>query len=167
MKKLPLLIFCLILFFSGCAYADKKPVDKFKADFSANCNDIVLKGKIYSGSNGIMTLSLKSPEALSGYIYEYKNDKLSISYDNMNIKSETGYLPESDFSKILFNVLKSIKNEENYRLNDNYNSILEYKGRCVSGKFILKTDVKSGFIKEISLKENKLTVKLNNHRQIK
>lgn len=162
MKKLPLLFFCVIIILCGCGNADKPPADRFKADFKAVYKDIKLSGKLYSASNNALVVKLSSPDSLNGYVYNYKNDKLSISYKNMNIKSKYNYLPDTDFSKSVYNVLRSLKKENNCKVINSYNSILEYKGRCDSGDYTISAEKGSGIIKNISIKENKLNIKIIN-----
>lgn len=161
MRKLPLLFFCVIILLSGCSVVSKPPVDKFKADFSASYKDVKLRGKIYSPSNSALTVTLISPDSMRGYVYKYERDKLSLSYDNMNIKSSVNYLPESDFTKSVYNVIKSLKKENNLKNVNSYNSFTEYKGSCESGVYTIKAESSSGIIRNISLKENKLNIKLS------
>lgn len=159
MKKLTLLIFCLAVFFSGCSASVKPPEDNFTAKFSASINGIKLKGSINSVSNNTMTIKITSPKALKGYTYSYKSGRLTLTYKSLELNAEDGYLPKSDFSKMLYNVIKSLKKEDNCVLESSYNFSAEYKGNCDSGKYTLVTDKSSGLIKEISLKENKFTFK--------
>ena len=166
MRKLPLLFFCVIFLLSGCTGSNKPPSDKFKADFKASYKDVKLSGKIYSASNSALTITLLSPEPMKGYVYKYERDKLSLTFNNMNIKSSVDYLPDSDFTKSVYNIIKSIKKENNLKAVNNYNSLTEYKGKCGSGIYILKTESSSGLIKQISLKENKLSIKLSNVKEI-
>lgn len=160
MKKLPLLFFCVIFIFCGCETAPKPPCDKFSSKFTAKYNGERLSGEICSSSNSTLTLSLSSPEALKGCTYFYKGDKLRLTYKNFKLKAEPGYFGEKDFSLIVFNVIKSLKNEENYTLEGVYNSNSEYKGSCGSGKYRITCDKATGLIKQISLKENKCIIKL-------
>ena len=166
MRKLPLLFFCVIILLSGCSAVSEPPADKFKADFSASYKGVKLKGKIYSPSNSALTVTLISPKPMRGYVYKYERDKLSLSYDNMNIKSSVNYLPESDFTKSVYNVIKSLKKENNLKTVNSYNSYTEYKGGCESGVYTIKAENSSGFIKNISLKENKIEIKLFNTKAI-
>jgi hypothetical protein len=159
MKKLPLLFFCLILALSGCT-APSAPVDSFKAKFKAKSNGVTLKGKIYSSSNNTVTIKISYPDALSGYVYSFKNNKLNLSYNNLYLKSESEYLPEGDFSRTVYNVLRSLKKEDNIKVDKSYNSLTEYKGSCESGKYALVCD-NLGKIKEISLKENNFNIKFS------
>ncbi len=161
MKKLPLLIFLFIFIFCGCTTVYKYPADKFSADFSAKYNSVNIRGKIISSSNKSMIIKIISPETMNGYSYEYKDNALSIKYKNYIIKTEPDYLPDTDFSKILFNTVKSIKKEDNLKLYNNYNSNLEYKGACESGEYTIISDKNSGYIKQISLKENKFKAIFN------
>lgn len=165
MKKLPLLFLCVIILLGGCKSEAAFPLDKFKGNFTAYEKDVKIKGEIISDSNNYMVLKVSSPKSMKGYTYSYKDDKLKINYSNMNIASETDYLPESAFSQVIFNVIKSLKKEENCVLTGSYNSFSEYKGNCDSGEYRIKSDINRGFIKEISLKEIK--IKFNNISEIK
>lgn len=159
MKKLPLLFLCFIFIFGGCKSKPAFPQDRFKGNFSAVEKGAEIKGEIVSNSNNSMLIKVTSPKVMKGYTYRYKDDKLTISYENMNILSESDYLPSSAFPQIVFNVIRSLKKEDNCVLKGSYNSFAEYKGNCDSGEFTIKSEINSGFIKEISLKEIKINFK--------
>lgn len=165
MKKLPLLIFCLIILLCSCSVISKPPADKFKSDFTCKNNGMILKGKIYSYSNNMLTIKLSSPSSMNGYIYRYKNDKFTLSYKNLLITSDTSYLPENDFSRTVFKIIQSLKKENNLVKSDDYNSLTEYNGSCDSGEYKLICG-NSGVIKEISLKENKFNIKFTSPKSI-
>lgn len=165
MRKLPLLFLCFILLLSGCKSNLSFPLDRFKGNFTAIKKDVKIKGEIISDSNNYMLLKVSSPESMKGCTYIYKDDKLSISFDNMNIDCDSDYLPDTAFSRVIFNVIRSLKKEDNCVLQGSYNSIIEYKGNCDSGEYLIKSEKSSGNIKEISLKEIK--IRFNNINEIK
>lgn len=158
MKKLPLLIFLLVIILCGCTVIYDTPKDRFGAYFTAEHNNIKIKGEIISSSNNRMILKFTYPKTMDGYLYEYKNDVLNIKYKNYIIKTEPSFLPDSDFSKTVFNTLKSLKNGKNLRLSDGYYSELEYKGSCESGDYTIISDKDNNYINKISFKENKTEI---------
>ncbi len=161
MRKIPLLFFCVILILSGCSQSVKYPTDKFKGSYAFTGSGYKIKGDIYSVSNNLMTISVKSPSSMKGYRFKYKNDKLSISYNNMKLKSDREYLPKEAFSQVIFNVIRSLKKDDNCTLQGEYNSFAEYKGSCDSGEYTLKASKNSGLIRQISLKEYSIHFKIS------
>lgn len=159
MKKLPLLFLCFVLLLSGCESSPTFPCDRFKGNFTAIKKDVKIKGEIISDSNNCMLIKVNEPESMKGCTYSYKDDKLSINYDNMKIDCDSDYLPDTAFAQVVFNVIKSLKKEDNCVLQGSYNSFTEYKGSCNSGEYLIKSDKDNGYIKEISLKEIKIKFK--------
>lgn len=167
MKKLPLLFLCVIFLFTGCGKNPAEPVDKFSGNISAEYNGVKIKAEITSCSNNTLNLKITAPKAMKGYKYRFKDDELTLTFKNMKLESDKDYLYKRDFSVITYNILKSIKKEDNLVLRGAYNSFTEYKGGCESGDFILKSDTESGIIKEFSIKELNYKAEFNKLKPIK
>ncbi len=167
MKKLPLLFFCVFFMFAGCGSTAAKPVDKFSGEICSVYNGVKIKAEINSISNNSLNLKITSPKSLRGYNYSFKNDKLLLTYKNLKLESSKSYLNKRDFSVIIYNIISSIKKEDNLVLQGSYNSFSEYKGECESGDYTLKSDMRTGLIKEVSIKELKFKIILKNLKEIK
>lgn len=154
LKIIPIFILCLTL--CSCS---KKPAE-IKKDFSAtiDCdyNGTKLKAEINAEKHNDLVIKMLEPRGVEGYAYTYKGGRLNINYNELNIDSADDYLPSSSFAEAIYNVLKSV-NSEKAVLNGSYNSLAEYKGKCDSGNYILKTDINTGYISELEIKEIKLT----------
>ena len=154
LKIIPIFILCLTL--CSCS---KKPAE-IKKDFSStiDCdyNGTKLKAEISAEKHNDLVIKMLEPRGVEDYAYTYKGGRLNINYNDLNIDSADDYLPSSSFAEAIYNVLKSV-NSEKAVLNGSYNSLAEYKGKCDSGNYILKTDINTGYISELEIKEIKLT----------
>lgn len=166
MKKIPLLFFCVIFLFCGCSREPEPPEKSFSSKISASLNGIKIKADITSNSSDFITVKLKSPKCLNGYTYSYKDGNFKISYKNFRIKANGNYIPNTSFPQIIYNVIRSMKIEDNCVYQGKYNSLAKFRGRCDSGKYTLTTDFSTGLIKEISIKENKFDAKFTNTKPI-
>ncbi len=151
MKKIPLLFFCVIFLFSSCSSQPAPIARNFTANVTATCNRVKIRAKVTAEEHNLLTVNMYSPNALRGYTYTYKDGKLNLSSGNMNIDADENYLPPTAFVQVIYNVLSTIGQEDNCTVNGIYNSSVEYKGSCASGKYTLRSNFSTGAIESIKI----------------
>ncbi len=153
-RRLALIAVSLILL-SSCSQKPAEPVLDFSGVVKASCTDLSFTADIVSNSHDILRVKLKSPEALSGYTYLFKNGIVLMKKDNLRMKAEYGYIPKSSSLCEIYEVLSSVKRGEIELFNSD-NSFSEFKGSCDAGEFVLTAETNTGAIRKIDVKGSKL-----------
>lgn len=165
MKKITLLFsFVLIFIFTSCKNQPAPIVRNFSATFTAQCNGVEVTGKFVVNKNKVTSIKVTSPDAMKGYLYYYKNDNLTIEYEEMKVVTQPDYLPKTALPSILYNIFSSLSKENNCYLyqSDEYYAV--YKGNCDSGKYIIKTQYSMGTITEITIDNIAFSVRFRDIR---
>ena len=100
-------------------------------------------------SSSVESITVKSPENISGMTFRYSDGKFTLSYGTLICKSENLLLPESSFPYKTSAVLKKLRKNKNtitFSLNENG----EYTYKDEVSDFTVKAD-KNGVLKEIIL----------------
>lgn len=161
MKKILFLLLSFIFILSSCSPEPAAVQRCFTANVSAKCSFAELRGELSVAENDVLTLKITSPESLKGFTYKYKNGKLKISLENLNIRSEKAYLPDNALPSVLYNVISSIGRKDNCTLAGADGEVATYAGKSDSGEYKLTADFKTGRIKKIIVEELSFTAKFN------
>ena len=84
----------------------------------------------------------------------------------MIVDAEEGYLPDSAFPAVIYNVLKSLNKENNCYLSSSDNAFAVYKGKSDSGDFILTAEFTTGAVKKIEVESIGFTAEFSNIKLI-
>lgn len=161
MKKTGMVLLSFFIFlFSGCS-AQTPPA--LQLDFTASVlirqEDSLSQRQSYqaqliSTTNGLISLRIKSTDALNNLTYKW-DDKLTLSSNDMYLQTETDYLPSFSFAQAIYNVLTDLPTSGEFAEFADNEAV--FCGLCKSGEYTVKTD-KNGYIQNISIEELKLSV---------
>lgn len=149
MKRI-ILILPILIIMSACSFSPAKLQTEFNACVESEYNEVKIKADIKS-QNHKLQIEMKKPDNLDGYIYIYNNSRLTVKYKELELESESEYLPKNAFTNILYYVLSSIKKGDVTFSGENGEKA-EYNGKCKSGNFVIHSDYNSGYISDIELK---------------
>ena len=166
MKKLSLLFLFVLLFLTSCSSSPAPIARSFSAQVSATSGTVDIKGKITANKENLFVAQVYSPNTMKGYTYTYKNSKLRMEYKGMIVDAEEGYLPDSAFPAVIYNVLKSLNKENNCYLSSSDNALAVYKGKSDSGDFILTAEFTTGAVKKIEVESIGFTAEFSNIKLI-
>ena len=100
-------------------------------------------------SSSVESITVKSPENISGMTFRHSDGKFTLSYGTLICKSEELLLPENSFPYKTSAVLKKLrKNKDTITLSPDENGGYTYKDNA--SDFTVRTD-KNGVLKEIIL----------------
>ena len=165
-KKLSLLFLFVLLFLTSCSSSPAPIARSFSAQVSATSGTVDIKGKITANKENLFVAQVYSPNTMKGYTYTYKNSKLRMEYKGMIVDAEEGYLPDSAFPAVIYNVLKSLNKENNCYLSSSDNALAVYKGKSDSGDFILTAEFTTGAVKKIEVESIGFTAEFSNIKLI-
>lgn len=112
------ILFCFTLFLfllTGCT--DKFPIKFFSppeisTEFNSKAEitygELTVNCDVSNMKQGITSVSVNKPENLSGLAYKWVNSNLTVSYKELSIQTEDGFLPQKNFAQIFYNILKLI-----------------------------------------------------------
>lgn len=149
MKKL-LAVIPIILILTSCALSPAEIQKNFKAEVFCDYNGVNIEADAEC-QNHSLKIEIKSPENLKGYIYDYKNSKLSVKYKELELDCDTEYLPKNAFSNVLYYTLNSLDKESTSFCGE-YKDKARYKGKCEAGNFTIDCDYNTGYISDIEIK---------------
>lgn len=133
--------FLLILLFSGCQ-TESEPADivtDFSAKFTSSYRDVEYSGSISANRQGVVYISISSPEELDGLFFEYKNGELEMSRENLICSADEAYLPQKSFPSLVKSVLDGIS-QGRASLSSKSDSICTYNLNTDSGNCVITTD---------------------------
>lgn len=155
-----ILLSFFIFIFGGCsAKTPPEPQMDFTASVHISYGDSLSRRSTYqaqltSTSQGMIVLRLLSDDVLNNLQYKWE-DKLTLSYGDMHLKTETNYLPQFSFPQGIYNVLFALPRTGEFEGFDEDSAI--FSGVTPSGGYKVKTD-RNGAIEEISIEELSLVV---------
>lgn len=161
MKKLLSLNLCVFFILLLCSCQEPQPhapaVD-FSAEITVAVGGVQISGGFSNTRQGVMTISVTSPDSLSGVKYGYKDGKLELSLDGLVCRTTSVYLPAQSFANRIFDCMTLLKNEESYT----YNSRKENNAVFKAGEYAVYTDFETGLISKIETEE--MTAEFSNQQ---
>lgn len=161
MKKISVLFIVLIavLNFCSCSASVKIP------DVVTNINNsaVVEYGStkyechITRLTDDVVSISINSPESLSGLTFRRADGKYSVSYDELLCKTDNVFLPEVAFPTVIIDILSVADKQENLLYKSSENDFVTFSGNTETGTFNLVTD-NDGNISEITQESSNLKV---------
>lgn len=156
-----LVIFMMFVFF-GCSQAQtqlQSISSDFSADFIAQFKNDTYTGRVSCTRQGLITITVKTPETLSGLSVKYNNSQLQLCEDNLVCSADEAYLPETSFPSILKSVLDAVRNGR-YTLvgtddNESTYSLLTDAGSCM-----MKTE--ENYLKAVSVNDTEFNIEFDN-----
>lgn len=159
MKKL-MAVIPIILIMTSCALSPAEIQKEFKAKVFCKYNGVNIKADVES-QNHFLKIKIKSPESLNGYIYNYRNSKLTVKYKELELECNTDYFPKNAFANVLYYVLNSA-NKDELNFCGEYRGKARHKGKCEAGNFTIDSDYNTGYISNLELKDLDFTASLKN-----
>lgn len=163
-------ITCIVLpviFLYGCNtkanYSKQRPILNFTSDIDIVLDDMKISGNIVKSSEGFIKIDIISPENLSGLKIEHSNNENSITKNDLTYKSCDIILPSSSIIETIVNIFDYITSNPDEGPSYQNAEEMCFIGKTDSGKFELKADRKTGFIKQIKM-EGKTTVNFSNQK---
>lgn len=112
-------------------------------------------------TDGVSSISINSPENLSGLTFRRADGKFSISYGELLCKTDSVFLPENSFPTIIMNILSVANNQTNLIYQSTEDGVVTFTGNSDTGEFQITTDT-DGNIAEISQETEGLKVSMIN-----
>lgn len=132
------LIFLCAILLPSCSREPPMLSENISADISVSKDGEVLGGCSVSGSSDILCITLLSPENAAGISYTYEDEKLTVTYQELQCITDAGYLPDSSDVSVLYDGLKSLKSaqytESSADGTDHYTSQTEHDRFRISAK---------------------------------
>lgn len=146
-----------VIFLSACGENtttnDEYPMLDFKSNVDIKSDEIQMNANITRDKSGFTTLEVISPETIKGLTFDHSSTENSISKDGLSYKTDVMVLPSSSIVVSIMDALdcmSEIKDEKPFYKDKNE---MAFIGKIDGGKFELKADRKTGFIKEIKIGE--------------
>ena len=99
-------------------------------------------------TDGVVSISINSPENLSCLTFRRADGKFSVSYGELLCKTDSVLLPETSFPTMIINILSVTNNQENLIYQSAENGLVTFTGNSDTGEFRIITDT-DGNITEI------------------
>ena len=112
------------------------------------------QARLTAVSQGAMVLKVQSNDVTGNLQYTFE-DKLTLSFGDMHLVTETDYLPKNSSPQAIYNVLFDLPRAGEFVRFEDDEAV--FRGITPSGEYTVKTD-EDGRIEEISIKEINLTV---------
>lgn len=140
------------------------PIFYFESKFCLSNQGVLVEGNLNVEKDNSIKLEITSPSQIKGLTFLKSNGETSVSFKGLSLKSCDTIFPESSFIVSVFDILNGIKSKNNYNLISKDNSVSSFAGKYNSLDFELKIENGSGFIKEIKLPKENLTLNLSEHK---
>lgn len=172
MKKLFSLILCVFFLcvigfsFTSCGEIQPQlPVTDFSSDISINTNNTKIKGSFSNNRQGVMTLTVNSPENINGMKYEYKDELLTIKFEGITTETVLNNLPQENFINLLYDCMFNLNNEENLNLNSFDEQSAVYSVKSDENTYKVYTVTDTGIITKIEC--DAMQAEFSNQEQFK
>lgn len=160
LKTLCVLFLLPVLFLSSCSnetpQQSARIITDFSADFEASYRDMSLGGSISNAGQGRMSISLDSPETLSGLNITCKNSEVVISRESLECSADEAYLPDCGFSSLLREILLGASSGRCALISQNESS-LTYSLGTTQGECTLTYD-REGNITSAEIEKQKFKI---------
>lgn len=160
MKRILLLLSFFLFVLFGCeARTPPEPVVEFSSQATICVKDSLsgnfqLQGKVTCTAQGVLVITVTSPEELKGLCYKWV-DGFEMIYNDLHLKTESDYLPDFSFPQVLHDVMGELIKGAQCCEYDGNTAIFEGESSC--GEYRVVTD-KRGYIQNISVKEISLAI---------
>lgn len=156
----------VILLMSACTTQEADPAitTKFTADFTADYNDMTVKGSVTSGGFGALSISITYPQTLSGLNINYKNSEVQLSREQIVCTADEAFIPQNGFPSMISAALNEIAYNRMNFVSQN-ESELTYEFKISIGGCTADFD-KDGLIRKISVPSAKLYAEFSNVKAI-
>ena len=144
----------LAVLFCGCDKQARKGAVKtdFTAAFEGEYRGLSVKGEVTSSRQGFLSLSLQSPETLSGARFCYQDKALSFGQSGFSASADEAVLPCDSFPSLLHEVFRAAASGS-YRQEDG-----AYRLSVNSGACTLTTD-REGYPKALAAPQCSCTLR--------
>lgn len=158
MKRLFSLILCVFFIciivtgFTSCSEAETQPqlpVTDFGGEICVNTNNTQIKGSFSNNRQGVMTLTVNSPDSIKGMKYEYKDELLTINFEGIITETVLGNLPQDNFVRLLYDCMFNLNNEENIKLSSFDEQSAVYNVKSSENTYKVYTITDTGIIVKI------------------
>lgn len=129
-------LFIMLAALCGCEKPGENKsavVTDFTADFTAEFNSMNIGGKITVNRQGMLNLSINSPEELNGIEIRYKGSELNLGREGLLCTADEAYLPDTAFSSIIRDILNRLSHDAangSLKKSDNKISVSSTLGDC-------------------------------------
>ena len=159
-----LCVFFLFLSFmlTGCEYQNdsKKIITEFTSDFTADYNEMTVKGTITINCQGLVDMNISYPKSLSSLQIGYKNSEVHILLDGLECSADEAYLTSNSFASIVNGLFKELN-----RLN-NTEILKESCSININGSDYLVIIDENGAVKEIKSSKGDFIIEFFNYKTL-
>lgn len=159
-------LFLMILIFCSCSESTKIP----DIVTNINSNAVVQYGSteydchITRLTDGVISVSINSPENLSGLTFRRADGKYSVSYDELLCRTDSVFLPETSFPTLIIDILSAVGDKEKTVYCSSENNLVTFSVNSKSGNFNIVTD-SDGNISKIIQESSGLKVIFEKQKQ--
>lgn len=165
MKKISVIAVMLIavLMFCSCSQNEKIPnvITKINNNAIIEYGNNKYECHISRLTDGVVSITVNSPENISGLTFKFVDGKYSLSYNELLCKTDNVLLPRFSFPLIIINILSVADKQENLLYQSSEDNIVTFSGNSSYGKFNLVTD-NNGKITKITQENSGLKVSIEN-----
>lgn len=125
----------------------------FKSNVDIKSDEIQMNANITRDKSGTTSLEVTSPETLKGLVFDHSSTENSISKDGLSYKTDAVVLPNSSVVVSIMDALDCMSEMEEEKPFYKDDKEMAFIGKIDVGKFEVRADRKTGFIKEIKIGE--------------
>ncbi len=147
MRKLSVVLMAVILLGTAllccsCTQNVKAPTVVAKVDGSAvvEYGNAEYECTINRLTDGVISITLNSPENISGLTFKQSDGKYTISYGTLICRNENALFSEYSFPNLIMEILSAASNSENLIYQSSENELYTFSGSTSLGKFNITVD---------------------------
>lgn len=130
-------------------------VSSFKGKMTVTQGDSKIECSICRNNEESAQITVDKPDQIKGLKFKWCGSDNGIVFGELQLKTQTAFLPDNSFAQAIMNVLKVSSKAENLTSEANFERKNEFSGTCDSGKFkIIVND--QGLIETIYIEDMKL-----------
>lgn len=156
MKRLFSLILCVFFILSVCfcmtscgELQPQLPITDFSGEICVNTNNTQIKGSFSNNRQGVMTLTVTSPDNIKGMKYEYKDELLTIKFEGITTETVLGNLPADNFINLLYDCMFNLNDKEILSLDSFDEQSAIYSVKSSKNTYKVHTVTDTGIITKI------------------
>ncbi len=114
-------------------------------------------------TDGVISVTINSPQNLSGLTFRCVDGKYSVSYDELLCKTDSVFLPETSFPTVIIQILSSVSNRDNLLYQSVNDDKFIFSGNTPLGSFNIETN-SDGKITSITQKNTNLKISMSDNK---
>ena len=148
----------------GCAAsAPAFPViEEFRCEAAIELSGQTFSGTLTRASAGTLTFEMTAPDSVSGWTFRFDGEAVTLTLQGLSYAVEPAALPNTAPVRVLATALDAVaRTDRKTAPVAAADGVGRTVGRCSAGSFVLLSDPKTGFLRELSVPEALLEIRFS------